>query len=207
MTAFITRYCKKLDALWLALLLAFITPAAFAHGINVERAELVAGDEGYHVNADFDIVLGREVEDAINKGVALSFLVEFVLMEPNKYWFDQEAASASLSIRLSYHALSRQYLLHVGNRQSTFATLPEAIEELSKVRNWVAIDKSALDKAAIKKENAYYAMLRMRLDQSKLPKPLQVSAIGSESWNLISERHRWTPALDKAEKPEKEPGK
>lgn len=179
----------------------------FAHGISVERAELGASDSGYHLNADFDISLGREVEDAINKGVALSFLVEFVLMEPSKYWFDQEAASASLSIRLSYHALSRQYLLHVGTRQSTFSTLQEAVEELRKIRGWMAIDKPALDKISIKKDVPYYAMLRMRLDQNKLPKRLQVSVIGSESWNLVSERYRWIPSLDKPEKLDKEPGK
>lgn len=203
MTAFITRYCKKFNALWLAALLAFFAPAALAHGINVERAELIASDSGYQINADFDIALGREVEDAINKGVALHFLVEFVLMEPSKYWFDQEAASASLPIRLSYHALSRQYLLHVSTRQSTFATLQEAVEELRKIRSWMAIDKPSLDKISIKKDVPYYAMLRMRLDPNKLPKPLQVSAIGSESWDLISERHRWTPSLEKPEKPEK----
>jgi hypothetical protein len=78
--------------------------------------------------------------------------------------------------------------------QSTYATLQEALEELSKVRGWVVMEKTA-----VKKDLPYYAMLRMRLDQSKLPKPLQVSAIGSESWNLVSERHRWIPLLEKPE--------
>jgi hypothetical protein len=198
MTVFITRYYKKLNACLMALLL-LVAATVHAEGINVERAELQAEDETYQVNADFGITFSREVEEAINRGVTLNFLVEFVLMEPNKYWLDQEIASASLSIRLSYHALSRQYLLTTGTRQSTYATLPEALEELGKVRNWTVMEKTA-----IKKETPYYAMLRMRLDQNKLPKPLQVSAIGSENWNLVSERHRWVPALEKAgvEKPE-----
>ncbi|HEY7987083.1 MAG TPA: DUF4390 domain-containing protein [Methylophilaceae bacterium] len=198
MTVFITRYYKKLNACLMALLL-LVAATVHAEGINVERAELQAEDETYQVNADFGITFSREVEEAINRGVTLNFLVEFVLMEPNKYWLDQEIASASLSIRLSYHALSRQYLLTTGTRQSTYATLPEALEELGKVRNWTVMEKTA-----IKKETPYYAMLRMRLDQNKLPKPLQVSAIGSENWNLMSERHRWVPALEKAglEKPE-----
>lgn len=203
MTAFITQCCKKIKLVLLVLLLALTAPLACADpGITVERAELMTGEDSHHINADFSINLSREIEDAINKGVALSFLVEFVLMEPHKYWFDQEAASASLSLRLSYHALSRQYLLNIGNRQSTFSTLQETIEELSKLRSWTAIDKSV-----IKKDVPYYAMLRMRLDQSKLPKPLQVSAIGSENWNLISERFRWVPVLDKPEKSEKDSGK
>jgi Domain of unknown function (DUF4390) len=195
MTVFITRFCKKLDFFLLTLMLLFAALCqAHDQNITVERAELQAGEETYQVNADFMVVFNREVEEAINKGVTLSFLVEFELMEPNRYWFDQEAASSSLTISLSYHALSRQYLLKTGTHQSTYTTLQEALDDLGKVRGWVVMEKSA-----IKKDLPYYAMLRMRLDQNKLPKPLQVSVIGSESWNLVSERFRWTPALEKPE--------
>lgn len=195
MTVFITRFYKKLNLFLLALMLLIAAPGqAYAQSISVERAELQEVEDSYQVNADFMVVFSREVEEAINKGVTLSFLVEFVLMQPNKYWFDHEAASASLTIRLSYHALSRQYLLKTGMHQSTYTTLQEALEDLGKVRGWVVMEKTA-----IKKDLPYYAMLRMRLDQNKLPKPLQVSVIGSESWNLVSERFRWTPALEKPE--------
>jgi hypothetical protein len=193
MTVFITRYCKKLNAGLIALLLFVVVPA-YAQSISVERAELQAVEDSYQLNADFSVNFNREVEEAINRGVTLNFLVEFVLMEPNKYWLDQEAASASLSIRLSYHALSRQYLIKTGTHQSTYATLQEALEDLGKVRGWTVMEKTA-----IKKDVPYYAMLRMRLDQNKLPKPLQVSAIGSENWSLVSERHRWIPVLEKPE--------
>ena len=197
MTVFITRCYKRFNAGLLALLLLVAAPIyaqGTAPGISVERAELQAVEDSYQLNADFAVSFSREVEEAINKGVALNFLVEFVLMEPNKYWLDQEAASTSLSIRLSYHALSRQYLLKTSTRQSTYTTLSEALEDLGKVRSWVVMEKTA-----IKKEAPYYAMLRMRLDQNKLPKPLQVSAIGSENWDLVSERYRWTPVLEKPE--------
>jgi hypothetical protein len=62
---------------------------------------------------------------------------------------------------------------------------------LTKIKDWVIIDKSLLKKGEI-----YQAALRVRLDQSKLPKPLQVEASGSEDWNLVSERHQWTPSLN-----------
>jgi hypothetical protein len=193
MTVFITHFCKKFNLCLLPLLLLIAVPVQ-AQGISVEHAELQAVEDSYQVDADFTVSFSREVEEAINKGVTLSFLVEFELMEPNKYWFDQEVASASFPISLSYHALSRQYLVKTGMHQSTYATLQEAVEELNKVRGWVVMEKTV-----IKKDLPYYAMLRMRLDQSKLPKPLQVSAIGSEGWNLVSERHRWTPLLEKPE--------
>ena len=34
--------------------------------------------------------------------------------------------------------------------------------------------------------------LRLRLDTSQLPKPLQIDALGSSDWNLGSDWYRWT---------------
>ena len=191
MTAFITHCCKKFSLCLLVVGLV-ASSAVLAAGITVEHAELTAAEEAYVLNAEFNVDLNAEVEEAINKGVALNFLIEFVLMEPHRYWFDEEMSSASRMIRLSYHALSRQYLINVGGHQATFQTLPEAVQSLGRLQDWPVVEKSQL-----KKGTPYYAMLRMRLDHGSLPKPLQVSAIGSEKWDLISERYRWVPLFEK----------
>jgi len=175
-----------------AALLLVTTSYVNAAGINVVHAELVPADDTYHLNADFEISFSRELEEAINKGIALNFLIEFVLMEPHKYWVDQEAANTSVVAKLGYHALSRQYLLTLGKHQTSYVTLAEALEALSKLRGLFVVEKSVL-----KKDTNYYALLRMRLDPTRLPKPLQVSALGSEEWNLVSERFRWVPNFDK----------
>lgn len=164
--------------------------AASAEGIDVKSAELVAAGDAYQLNADFGIEVSSEVEEALSKGVPLNFLIEFQLVAPRKYWFDDEITSASQRIRLSYHALSRQYLINLPQHQKSFATLPEALDELSRVRDWIVLEKTQIAKG----EN-YQAMLRLRLDHTRLPKALQVEALGSEKWNLVSERYRWTPAL------------
>jgi len=202
MTVFFTRCCKKSSLLLLAILL-WSTQLAYAAGITVEHAELAPVEDAYQLEADFVIEFGPEVEEAVNKGVALNFLVEFALMEPRSYWFDEEVSSASQAIRLSYHALSRQYLINVGSHQTTFATLSDALKTLGHLQDWPVVEKSQL-----KKGTTYYAMLRMRLDHGRLPKPLQVSAIGSDKWNLISDRYRWMPGFDKPglDKPADKPG-
>lgn len=191
MTVFITRCCKKYSLLLLTTLM-WSAHVVHAAGITIERAELAPVEDAYQVEADLVIEFGSEVEEAVNKGVALNFLVEFALMESHSYWFDEEIASASQSIRLSYHALSRQYLINIGSHQTTFPTLPEAIKALDHLQGWPVVEKSQLKKGA-----PYYAMLRVRLDHSRLPKPLQIGAIGSDKWNLISDRYRWTPGFDK----------
>ncbi|MFM9912619.1 MAG: DUF4390 domain-containing protein [Methylophilaceae bacterium] len=186
------RLYKKCSLILCTALL--LVNAAYVHaaGITVAHAELVAVDEVYHLNADFEISFSHELEEAINKGIALNFLIEFVLMEPHKYWMDEEATSTSMGAKLAYHALSRQYLLTLGKHQASYVTLAEALEALSKLRGLPVVEKSAL-----KKETNYYALLRLRLDQTRLPKPLQVSAIGSDGWNLVSDRFRWSPNFDK----------
>ena len=193
------HFYKKFSLCLCGALILVSAAYAQAAGITVARAELMPTDEAYHLNADFGISLSPAVEAAINKGIVLNFLIEFVLMEPHKYWMDEEAVSTSLVARLRYHALSRQYLLTLGMHQTGYVTLAEALEALGKLRGLPVMEKSAL-----KNDAGYYALLRMRLDQTRLPKPLQVSVIGSEDWNLVSERFRWAPfdkpAADKAEK-------
>jgi hypothetical protein len=196
---FSMRFWKKFSlTVWLlVLLLPGMAEIAAAEGIDVRNTELVMIDDTWQLNADFDINFSTEVEAALNKGVALNFVVEFELVEPHRYWFDDEVASASQRIRLSYHALSRQYLINAGSHQKSFATMQEAKEDLEKLRNWPVLEKSQVKKS----ETPYYAILRMRLDHARLPKALQVDTLGSETWNLVSERHRWVPALTNTEQP------
>jgi hypothetical protein len=50
----------------------------------------------------------------------------------------------------------------------------------------------ALTKDEIDPDTIYTAAVRLRLDTSLLPKPLQIDALGSRDWHLSSEWYRWT---------------
>jgi hypothetical protein len=58
---------------------------------------------------------------------------------------------------------------------------------MQRVRNWLVAEPGVLE-AGVSHEVA----LRFRLDTSQLPKPFQVTAIGSSDWNLGTEWARWT---------------
>ncbi|GAB7563787.1 hypothetical protein LG202_18260 [Methylobacillus methanolivorans] len=192
MTASFTLYCKKFR-LFLLLLLAFFSAQAVAiqSSLSITSAELTATEEGnYVLDADFGLTLSPALEEAISKGMPLNFLVEFQLVSPRRYWFDDEIVSLTSKVSLSYHALSRQYLVNRDGHQLSFSSIYEAKEEISRLRHWQVVDNSLL-----KKGESYQAGLRMRLDQSKLPKALQVDTLSSEDWNMASERLRWTPTL------------
>lgn len=160
--------------------------------LTIKSAELVPLEDGYVLDADVDVEFNDEIEQAIIKGFELNFLVEFQLVTPHKYWFDDEIATVTHNITLSYHALSRQYLVTRDGQQKTFASLDEAEDEMSEIR-----DLKVLKKADVEKGLVYNAALLMRLDQKKLPKALQVEAISSDGWKLSSQRFQWTPNLFK----------
>lgn len=168
-----------------------VTTAPTVSALAIKQAELLLKDEAYKLQADFDVVFSPEVDDAIIKGVPLTFLIEFQLVSPRYYWFDDEIVTPSMKVVLSYHALSRQFLVNRESHQVTFSTLSEAKSELARLREWVV-----LEKALLKKGETYNATLRIRLDKSQLPKLFQLEAINSGSWEMISEPYRWTPVFN-----------
>ena len=117
-------------------------------------------------------------------------MIEFQLSSPRKYWFDDEIVTQTQFVTLSYHALSRQYLVNRSGHQQSFSNLQQAKDDISNIKAWAVVDKKML-----KKGESYIAAIKVRLDQTKLPKPVQVEAIGSDDWSIASERYRWTPVL------------
>jgi len=198
MTGYFMHCYKKTKHVFFGIILLIValfgTSSALAANpsvIHIKSAELSALEDNYVLNSEFDLSLSPFIEDALNKGIPLTFLVEFQLSTPRKYWFDDEVVSQSHHVTLSYHALSRQYLIYRSGRQQSYSSLQKAKEDLSKIKDW-----SVFDKRVLKKGEAYQAALRIRLDQSKLPKPLQVEAAGSEDWTILSERYRWVPSFN-----------
>jgi len=190
MMVFSTPFWKKFDlvALLLAFVLALPAPlAAQTHGIEVRRATVTVADDHYLLEADIDIVLSAPLEDALHKGIALYFLLEFEMVRSRWYWFNDKAVSRQQQYRLQFNALTRQYRIGVGGFYQNFPTLNEALQVLSKVRRREDIEPGTLSKGT-----TYTAGLRLRLDTSQLPKPFNLNALGSREWNLGSEWVRWT---------------
>jgi hypothetical protein len=173
--------------LWAALLSAGLflacAPAA-AERIEVVSAELRLAAEGDSVELDatFDLDLPFTLEDAVNGGVPLYFVIEFELYRSRWYWFDERRVAASLSYRLSYSPLTRQYRLAREGLALPFDTLGAALASLRRVSRWVVFDRSALSAG-----NKYTAQVRMRLDTAQLPRPFQIGAFAGRDWTLASE--------------------
>lgn len=189
MTVFSMRSLASARLAWLLTLLAALClplPAG-ADGIEVKSATLAVSEDGYVLDADFDIALNPTLEETLNRGVPLNFLLELELIRPRWYWFNEKVATFVQQYKISYNALTRQYRLSLGMLSQNFATLNEAVRFMTRVRNLQVAEKST-----VKPDNTYMAAVRLRLDVSQLPKPFQISALGSREWNIGSDWYRWT---------------
>lgn len=190
MTASTSRFFKSV-AERLAAVLVALTLCALSAGAGAEQrisyAEIVPSDEGYVVNADITLDLNPRLVDAVRRGVSLYFTAEFVVERPRWYWLDAVVAERALNFRLSYHAITRSYRLSVGNFHQSFETLDEAVRTMMRIRHWQIAPLDALESGA-----SYHAALRFQLDTSLLPKPFQVTALGSRDWNLGTDWLNWT---------------
>jgi hypothetical protein len=160
---------------------------ARADAIGVRSAELRPEDDDFVLNADFDLTLNATLEEALQRGLPLYFLLEFEISRPRWYWLDEKVVSSSVQYRISWNALTRQYRVSSGLFGQTLYTLEEVERFLSRVTSRPVARRDQLQKGA-----RYDAALRLRLDVNQLPKPFQVDALASREWSLQSDWHKWS---------------
>src|SRR5262245_50785279 len=94
-----------------------VSHVAAADQIALHSAQLVLADDtdgSVALDAQFDFELPPVLEDAVNRGIALYFVVEFELFRPRWYWFDKKLIDITRTYRLTYSPLTRQYRLATG---------------------------------------------------------------------------------------------
>jgi hypothetical protein len=195
MTASSTPCWKRLLSAGAAALLLLFACLAGAGEIEPRQAALTATEDGWALSAEFSVDLGPRLEEAVARGVPLYLTLEFDLTRPRWYWMSEHIVDRRVDYRLSYHALTRQYRLSVGGLHQNFATLAEALRVVSRV---VAL--TVAERGALKPGETYDAALRLALDRSQLPKPLQVDALANKDWQVEAKVLRWQ-FVAAAEKP------
>jgi len=186
----LSRTWRRVLAALAVPLTAAIATGAIAQGVTIKSAELLPNGSGYALEANYDVTLTSTLEDMLHRGITLTFVTEFELLTPRWWTFNlwnRTVADYSIQHRLSYNALTRQYRLAFGALHQNFDNLTEAMAELGRVRNSLVVRSQEIET-----DRAYLAALRLRLDTSQLPKPLQIDALASNDWHLSSDWYVWT---------------
>ena len=172
--------------LWLVVM-SFSASVA-AETIAVKSAVVRAQEDAFVLDAEFDFSLTAPLEEALLRGTPLYFVLETEMSRNRSYWFDEVVSSPQFVRRLTYAALTNSYRIDTGRTSSgvnSYPTLDEALRQIRLVRG-----RTLLDKRELRLGERYELSLRLKLDTTQLPKPLQVNTLVSREWTLISDWYR-----------------
>ena len=177
--------CSRRDFLLRAaagLAALLVAPAARAEGIQLAQAEITLKGELFQLSGYFDIQLSPTLENALQRGVQLTFVQAFEAQRERDFWLAEDLIELERNVRLSYNALLRQYYVSIQGVSSSHETLADALRAVGDLRDWAVLNVKQTRKKANNR-----AYIRMYLDIAQLPKPLQVNALASSArWQLDS---------------------
>ena len=172
------------------LLAMVFQPALAQSAVQLTDQVLERGDDGIYLSATLNFTLSPGLEDALSRGMPLTFVLQAELMRERWYWYDKKVAGVQRYFRLTYQPLSRRWRLHVSAAPlqsiglgvtlgSSYDSLADAMAAVQKITRWKVADSQAL-----LKDDKQRLDLRFRLDLSQLPQALQFGNQASSDWNI-----------------------
>jgi hypothetical protein len=177
---------RRVLALLLALAAMAVRPAR-GDTIPVVSAQLRAEEGEILLSAEFDFALTPPLEQALEKGIPLYFTIEAEISRARPLWFPEKIAEWSITYRVSYSSLTRQYRVASGPFGQAFESLDDVQRFIGHVTSRPVARADDLTKGV-----RYEVALREKLDVNQLPKPFQINALASREWQLSSDWHRFT---------------
>lgn len=133
------------------------------------------------LDADVGMVLSREVRQAAERGLPIYLTADLMVTHSRWWWFDRTDIEISKTWRIGFNALTRQWRIGTGTLSFSVASLDDALKAVSAIRRW---DVGALGDLA--HNTQFEGQVRMRLDNSLLPRPMQVNALNSSAWSIAT---------------------
>ena len=168
-----------------AALVGAATRPARADYIAMGSADVRVEEDDVLLNAEFDLTLNATLEEALQRGIPLYFLLEVDIVRPRWYWFDDKVVQHQTQYRVSWLPLTRQYRVSSGLLSQTYDSLREVERLIGRVNSRVIARAGELERGS-----RYDVVVRLRLDPNQLPKPFQVNALASRDWQLASDTRR-----------------
>lgn len=160
---------------------------AHAEGIDIQNTEVQWIDSAnVSLTTNFMVNLTAALKEAVERGIPLTFSIDFSLIQPRWYWFNRQVLTWHQERRLSYNPLTRVYRYSIGGLYLNFSSLDEALQALETVKAVPVPSQMSLGKG-----EPYQARLHIELDTSHLPKPFQLDALYSGDWTLTSPHREW----------------
>ncbi len=175
---------------FLCCLFVWSHPAGAETTVQLGEFQIDRGEDGIYLNTSLDFELSPGLEDALDHGLPLTFVLQAEVMRERWYWYDKSVGITERYYRLTYQPLSRRWRMHVSSAPvvstglgvtlgSSFDSLRDALQALQKISRWRVAEPSILQKDVKQRLD-----LRFRLDLSQLPQALQFGNQSSSDWNV-----------------------
>lgn len=164
------------------------TVVALESGIHILDANSSLRDEVHYLSAHIDYVFSAQIIEALEEGVPLTVVLAIEIVRERPWLWNEKIASLEQRYQISYHALTRQYVVrnvNIGN-QHNYPGFVEALSALGTITSLPLIDGNLLQTG-----QRYLGRLQARVDTTALPTPLRLLALVSPDWRLVSEWHEW----------------
>lgn len=158
--------------------LVLLLAMAPARALDLLRLDAQRSEQGVLLSFETRFDLPPGVEDALQRGVALHFLAEAVLMRSRWYWRDKELARTTRTWRIAYQPLTFSYKVSQGGLSQSYRSLGEALRALQRFNQWRIADPVPAE------DGRHYIEFTYRLDTEQLPRPLQIGIGSQPEWTL-----------------------
>ncbi|MBN8487365.1 MAG: DUF4390 domain-containing protein [Burkholderiales bacterium] len=167
----------------LALGLLLALRVALAQAVDLPVFDIARQDGGLVLDFQARPVLSKAVEEAMQKGVPLYFVAQATVLRPRWYWRDERVARATRTWRLSYQPLTGQWRVSLGGLGQTVASAAEALAIVSRASGWRIAEPGEIEPG-----ERYQVEFSFRLDNTQLPRPMQLDLAAQADWRLSVER-------------------
>jgi len=193
-----STHCFKSKLLsWLAWLLAALLSGFLSVALaqttaqDVPRLKLERMDDGLWLSTQLEFELPVVVEEALQKGIPIYFVVQADLLRKRWYWADKKLASAQRHLRLSYHPLTQRWRLNITVNETSgaaqglvfnqnFDSLADAMASVRRIFRWKIAD--AVD---LESDGKQIVDFHFQLDVAQLPRPLRIGTLGQSDWSVV----------------------
>lgn len=153
----------------------------------INNLEVKTENNVYTVNADIDYRLSPLAKEAIQKGIALTWVVKITVKKKGYFW-DTTIEEVERVYRIQNHALLNLYSVKKKHDWvvDMFTTLTAAFNSISKIRHIEVIKKQS-----ISQQGDYVFSMKVLFNREALPVPLRPMSYFNSQWALSSQWSTW----------------
>jgi hypothetical protein len=179
--------------LGLAALLAMPAAAEFGVQSAVPTIEVEPdGNRVLAVNTRLALSLTPATEEALNSGIPLEIVVDVEFSRHRWWWGNKLISDWAIRRRLSFHALSRQYLVSGTSTMQPSDSFSSLALALAHAGNLSRLEFVLPAKKQIEPDARHLLRVRARLDIEPLPAIMRPLAYASPAWRLNSGWTTWS---------------